>query len=107
MTYVNPRDPHSSMLQLSPELLRFTGGCYCKKISYTIQLVSKEEARATVCHCKDCKKTFGSVFGVTVKVPTASVRMTGGMVMVRCVLQFGGGGFREKGRLMAAGAQVG
>jgi hypothetical protein len=35
-----------------------------------------------VCHCIDCKKTFGSVFSVTVKVPVTSLRMTGGKVQV-------------------------
>ena len=35
-----------------------------------------------VCHCTDCKKTFGSVFGVTVKVPVTSIRMAGDKVQV-------------------------
>jgi hypothetical protein len=83
MTYINPRDPRSPTPQLTPtEPLLLTGGCYCKKLSYTIRLSSKEEARTMVCHCTDCKKTFGSVFGVTVKVPVTSLRMTGGKVQV-------------------------
>ncbi|KAF2627462.1 DUF636 domain-containing protein [Macroventuria anomochaeta] len=83
MTYINPRDPHISTPNLSPtEPLLFAGGCYCKKLTYTIRLATKDEARTMVCHCKDCKKTFGSVFGVTVKVPVTGVRMTGEKVMV-------------------------
>jgi hypothetical protein len=83
MTYINPRDPRSPTPQLTPtEPLLFTGGCHCKNLSYTIRLASKEEARTMVCHCTDCKKTFGSIFGVTVRVPVTSVRMTGGKVAV-------------------------
>ena len=79
MTYINPRDPRVSTPDLVPaEHLVFTGGCYCKKITYTIRLANRQEARTTTCHCRDCKKTFGSVFGVTVKVPVTGVKMTGG-----------------------------
>ena len=78
MTYINPRDPRESTPDLVPaEHLVFTGGCYCKKITYTIRLANRQEARTTTCHCRSCKKTFGSVFGVTVKVPVTGVKMTG------------------------------
>lgn len=87
MTYINPRDPRICSPNLSPtEPLICTGGCYCKKLTYTIRLKSREDARTTVCHCQDCKKTFGSAFGVTVKVPVTGVRMTGAKVMVRIVI---------------------
>ncbi|XPS69926.1 hypothetical protein M3J09_002175 [Ascochyta lentis] len=83
MTYINARDPRVSTPNLSPtEPLIFTGGCYCKNLTYTIRLASLEDARTIVCHCEDCKKTFGSVFGVTVKVPVTRLRMTGGKVRV-------------------------
>ena len=39
-----------------------------------------------ICHCNDCKKTFGGVFGIAVKVPVTGVKMTGGSVMVGLVL---------------------
>lgn len=83
MTYINARDPRSSTPQLTPiKPLLFTGGCFCKKVTYTIRLARMDDARTTACHCKDCKKTFGNAFGVTVKVPVTSVRMTGGKVQV-------------------------
>ncbi|KAJ4984850.1 duf636 domain protein [Stagonosporopsis vannaccii] len=83
MTYVNPRDSRVSTPDLTPTSpLVFTGGCYCKKLAYNVRLASKDEVRTTICHCRNCKKTFGSVFGVSVKVPTTGIRMTGGKVAV-------------------------
>lgn len=87
MTYLNGRDSRVSTPGLTPtEPLFFTGGCFCKKLTYTIRLTSLDEARTMICHCRDCKKTFGSAFGVTVKVPITGVRMTGGKVLVRSLL---------------------
>ena len=34
----------------------YTGSCYCKEIRYEINLASAdEEARTSICHCKNCK----------------------------------------------------
>lgn len=84
MTYINARDPRVATPNLTPtEPLVFTGGCYCKKLTYNIRVISRDEVRTTICHCKSCKKTFGSAFAATVKVPITGVRMTGGSVVVR------------------------
>lgn len=104
MTYINARDPRTSTPNLSPDQpLIFNGGCYCKKITYAIHLKNQEEARTLVCHCQDCKKTFGGVFGVTVKVPATAVRITGGEVMVGPLLM---NPRRLNVVLLGSGAQV-
>ena len=87
MTYINSREQRLYSPGHTPTApLSLTGGCYCKKITYTIRLASSDEAQTTICHCQSCKKTFGSAFGVTVKVAVTAVRMTGGMVTVRLYL---------------------
>ncbi|KAH6642135.1 Mss4-like protein [Boeremia exigua] len=83
MTYINPRDSRVSSPDLTPtEPLIFTGGCHCKKVTYTVRLACKSEARTTICHCESCKKTFGGVFGVTVKIPLTGLKMTDGKTVV-------------------------
>jgi len=54
---------------MSTDSIALKGGCYCGKIRYDLNLASKDDARTSLCHCKNCKKAFGGVFGVTVKVP--------------------------------------
>lgn len=84
MTYINPRDSRVSKLNVTATSpLVFTGSCYCKKLTYIVRLASKDEACTTICHCSSCKKIFGSVFGVSVKVPMKGVKMMGGNVVVR------------------------
>lgn len=56
------------------EKLTLSGGCYCGKLRYELSLNSKDEARTSLCHCGNCKKAFGGVFGVTVKVPVAGFK---------------------------------
>ncbi len=90
MTYID-RTPAPRVSPAEPVVV--TGGCYCKKITYALRLDSKEDVQTTVCHCKSCKKTFGSVFGVLVKVPVSRVRMTGGRPVVSLLwsmVMFGG-----------------
>lgn len=33
----------------------YTGGCYCGAIKYEIDLASADEARTSLCHCRNCK----------------------------------------------------
>ena len=41
---------------------RHTGGCYCKKVRYT---VSGELPDMTVCHCSQCRKQSGHQYATT------------------------------------------
>ncbi|KAF9465975.1 Mss4-like protein [Collybia nuda] len=54
------------------------GSCYCKEIQYDIDLASSEEARTSLCHCKNCKKWTGSAFGITTKIPRSALSITHG-----------------------------
>ncbi|KAJ5234123.1 Glutathione-dependent formaldehyde-activating enzyme/centromere protein V [Penicillium citrinum] len=55
-----------------------TGSCYCRKIEYRLQLASPEDARTSLCHCRNCKKAFGTNYGLTAKVPKEAFRYTKG-----------------------------
>ncbi|KAL9062035.1 MAG: hypothetical protein Q9206_000126 [Seirophora lacunosa] len=33
----------------------YKGACYCKAVKYEIDIPSPEEARTSLCHCKNCK----------------------------------------------------
>ncbi|KAF2190210.1 DUF636 domain protein [Zopfia rhizophila CBS 207.26] len=57
--------------------LHLTGSCYCENLKYALSLESKGDARTSLCHCGNCKKAFGGVFGATVKVPLNVFRYTG------------------------------
>jgi hypothetical protein len=35
-----------------------TGSCYCGEIKYEIDVASPDEARTSLCHCKNCKVTI-------------------------------------------------
>jgi len=56
----------------------YTGSCYCKEIKYEIDLASPDDARTSLCHCKNCKKFFGAPFGITVKIPKKALTITTG-----------------------------
>ncbi|KDQ62595.1 hypothetical protein JAAARDRAFT_121493 [Jaapia argillacea MUCL 33604] len=56
----------------------YNGGCYCGEVRYQLDLSSPDEARTSVCHCKNCKKLFGSAFGITAKVPRKAFTFTSG-----------------------------
>lgn len=67
----------------------FTGSCFCREIEYKLELESTDDARASICHCRNCKvpqnpdrwalkgvdwnlpkqKAFGTNYGLTAKVP--------------------------------------
>ena len=40
--------------------MNLTGGCYCGQIRYSIELGSADEARISICHCKNCKVSLAS-----------------------------------------------
>lgn len=33
----------------------YKGACYCKAVKYEIDIASPDEARTSLCHCKNCK----------------------------------------------------
>ncbi|KAK3169544.1 hypothetical protein OEA41_008928 [Lepraria neglecta] len=53
----------------------YKGGCYCGELKYTVD-ISPDDARTSLCHCKNCKKFFGTAFGLTTKVPISSFSYT-------------------------------
>ncbi|KAL2055140.1 hypothetical protein ABVK25_004478 [Lepraria finkii] len=53
----------------------YKGGCYCGELKYTID-VSPDDARMTLYYCKNCKKLFGTTFGLTTKSPISSFSYT-------------------------------
>jgi hypothetical protein len=59
-------------------MVSLSGGCYCGSIRYQISLDSLDDARTSLCHCKNCKKFFGSAFGLTAKIPDSAFEVTQG-----------------------------
>ncbi|TFY77086.1 hypothetical protein EWM64_g6928 [Hericium alpestre] len=58
--------------------MKYTGSCYCRAITYEIDLASPDDARTSVCHCFNCKKFTGTENGITAKIPRrAFTYMTG------------------------------
>lgn len=52
----------------------FTGKCLCGEVSYTVHA----EPLVTInCHCEDCRRSTGAVFGTNVMVPQDKVEMNG------------------------------
>ncbi|KAI0696479.1 DUF636 domain protein [Cerioporus squamosus] len=58
--------------------VKLTGSCYCRNLEYVVNLNSKDEARTSLCHCRNCKKAFGGNYGLTAKVPKDSFKYTKG-----------------------------
>ncbi|KIJ54670.1 hypothetical protein M422DRAFT_73571 [Sphaerobolus stellatus SS14] len=56
----------------------YKGSCYCRNIEYQLDLASPDDARTSLCHCKNCKKFTGGPFGVTTKIPKSSFTVTQG-----------------------------
>ncbi|OCF30970.1 hypothetical protein I316_07377 [Kwoniella heveanensis BCC8398] len=54
------------------------GSCFCRALTYELTLDSVDQARATLCHCTNCKKAFGTNYGLTAKVPVKSFKYTRG-----------------------------
>ncbi|EJD07793.1 uncharacterized protein FOMMEDRAFT_130880 [Fomitiporia mediterranea MF3/22] len=59
-------------------MTKHTGGCYCGKVRYEIVLYSDDDARTSLCHCKNCKRFTGGPFGVTIKIPLSSWKVIAG-----------------------------
>ncbi|KAF9552283.1 hypothetical protein CPC08DRAFT_714759 [Agrocybe pediades] len=47
----------------------YTGKCYCGEVKWKIELSDPKEGRTSLCHCLNCKKFFGTEYGITTKVP--------------------------------------
>ena len=60
----------------------YNGGCYCGSIWYEINLPSPDEARTSLCHCRNCRKFTGSENGITTKIPLSSFHVTKGKTKV-------------------------
>ncbi|KAF2137499.1 uncharacterized protein K452DRAFT_353495 [Aplosporella prunicola CBS 121167] len=58
--------------------VKLTGSCYCRNLEYEVNLDSTEDARTSLCHCKNCKKAFGTNYGLTAKLPKDAFKYTKG-----------------------------
>jgi hypothetical protein len=58
----------------------YPGGCFCEQVRYEINLKSPDDARMSICHCKNCKKFTGSECGITAKIPRSTFRLTRGEI---------------------------
>lgn len=56
--------------------MQLTGSCYCRALTYTLTLDSADDARTSLCHCKNCKKAFGTNYGLTAKVAKDAFKYT-------------------------------
>ncbi|KAI4229262.1 MAG: hypothetical protein L6R36_001010 [Xanthoria steineri] len=52
----------------------YKGACYCQEIKYEIDISSPDEARTSLCHCRNCKRFFA--FGLTTKIPVKAFSYT-------------------------------
>ncbi|GKU11273.1 unnamed protein product, partial [Fusarium langsethiae] len=46
----------------------YTGKCVCGNVKYSVSLDSPDDARTSLCHCRSCRRAFGTNFGLTTKV---------------------------------------
>ena len=53
---------------------RQTGGCQCGAVRYTL---TKRPQTIYCCHCTECQKQSSSAFGISVRVETAALTITG------------------------------
>ncbi|PKY01759.1 DUF636 domain protein [Aspergillus campestris IBT 28561] len=56
----------------------YPGSCFCRNIEYQLTLASPDDARTSLCHCRNCKKAFGANYGLTAKVSKDAVSITKG-----------------------------
>ncbi|KAI9373403.1 Mss4-like protein [Aspergillus egyptiacus] len=56
----------------------YTGSCTCRRIEYNLTLSSPDDARTSLCHCKNCKKAFGTNYGLTAKIAKEALQLTKG-----------------------------
>ncbi|CBF82973.1 hypothetical protein AN3314.2 [Aspergillus nidulans FGSC A4] len=67
-----------SVLANNLKMPTYTGSCTCHKIEYNLTLNSPDDARTSLCHCKNCKKAFGTNYGPTAKVPKDALQLAKG-----------------------------
>ncbi|KAL4756194.1 GFA family protein [Aspergillus foveolatus] len=67
-----------SVLANNLKMPTYTGSSTCHKIEYNLTLNSADDARTSLCHCKNCKKAFGTNYGLTAKVPKHALQLTKG-----------------------------
>ncbi|AEO56577.1 hypothetical protein MYCTH_2301671 [Thermothelomyces thermophilus ATCC 42464] len=58
--------------------IHMQGRCVCRRLRYSLDLGSAEDARTTLCHCHSCRRAFGANYGLTAKVPLAAFRYEAG-----------------------------
>ncbi|KAL4814762.1 Mss4-like protein [Aspergillus spinulosporus] len=66
------------LLSLVCTMPSYTGSCTCRKIQYDLTLSSPDDARTSLCHCKNCKKAFGGNYGLAAKIPKDALKITAG-----------------------------
>ncbi|KAL2263692.1 hypothetical protein VTK26DRAFT_5635 [Humicola hyalothermophila] len=54
--------------------MHLQGGCVCGRLRYSLDLDSAGDARTTLCHCRSCRRAFGTNYGLTAKVPLRAFR---------------------------------
>lgn len=69
MAFSNLKAPEKEPQARLLEAVTLTGSRSCGKLKYHLKVGKEDEARATLCHCKACKKATRGVFNITVKVP--------------------------------------
>ncbi|KAF9552287.1 hypothetical protein CPC08DRAFT_295614 [Agrocybe pediades] len=47
----------------------YHGACYCGAVKWEFALDKPEDGRTSLCHCENCKRWFGSNYGMLIKVP--------------------------------------
>ena len=67
--------PTESTPILFNKALKFSGGCQCGKVRYSI---AGKPVLAYCCHCSDCQQQSSSAFGMSVWFPTNCFRLTAG-----------------------------
>jgi hypothetical protein len=58
--------------------IHMQGRCVCNKLQYSLDLDSPENARTTLCHCHNCRRAFGTNYGLTAKVPLDAFKYESG-----------------------------
>jgi hypothetical protein len=67
ITY-SARIPYRFQSTKASMALDLKGRCVCNSVKYSVNLNSPEDARTTLCHCKSCRRAFGTNYGLTTKV---------------------------------------
>ncbi|KAK4174391.1 Mss4-like protein [Triangularia setosa] len=55
-------------------MINLKGSCTCKALQYDLSLPSLGDARTTLCHCRSCRRAFGTNYGLTAKVASDAFR---------------------------------